>query len=525
MATADTQPASRLRRNLRVPLLLLWLLLLTTVCVAGLTFYALRGQRAEIEQARQASLLQLSTLLATKSDHALQSALREPLQLLRESRGSDLTPARMANILAKHPYIDAILILDREMRPVRSYPPLVGDYQQRLIGWVTERLQAETTAATESLAPMRTFVEAVQGAPAVFALLPLRAIDSGIGAATDADGGWILVQSDFDHLRSRFLMPMVRQFEREHGVAVRLLDPAAAADAGPAGVPLSPLVPGWTLVLDAAAAPGGVPPAPTTWAIFAAAGGVLLAVILISAVIAWDVRREYALVDLRDRFVANVSHELRTPLSLIRMYAETLYLKRIPDTDRQHEYLRRILQEAEHLSQMIGNVLDFSRLRQGLPVYSLKATRLDATVRSVFEQYLPEWQGRGAKMRLVLDEHVRPVAHDTGGVRQILLNLVDNAIKHGAAAAGIEVRLQGEDGWVHLSVADSGSGISESAQRQLRRSMQQGRMAEDARGSGLGLALVEQISKVHRGRFRFGRPPGRSGVEAVVSFPALGEAA
>jgi signal transduction histidine kinase len=525
MATADAQPASRLRRNLRVPLLLLWLLLLTTVCVAGLTFYALRGQRAEIEQARQATRQQLSTLLATRSDHALQTALREPLLLLRESRGSDLTPARMAEVLAKHPYVDAILILDREMRPVRSYPPLVGDYQQRLIGWVTERLQAETTAATEPLAPMRTFVEAVQGAPAVFALLPLRAVDSGIGAATDADGGWILVQSDFDHLRSRFVMPMVRQFEREHGVAVRLQDAASAADAGPAGVPLSPLVPGWTLALDAATTPRGVSPAPTTWAIFAAAGGVLLAVMLISAVIAWDVRREYALVDLRDRFVANVSHELRTPLSLIRMYVETLYLKRIPDTDRQHEYLRLILQEAERLSQMIGNVLDFSRLRQGLPVYRLKATRLDATVRSVFEQYLPEWQGRGARMRLVLDEHLRPVAHDAGGVRQILLNLVDNAIKHGAAAPGIEVRLQGEDGWVHLSVADSGAGISESAQRQLRRSMQQGRMAEDVRGSGLGLALVEQISKVHRGRFRFGRPPGRSGVEAVVSFPALGEAA
>jgi nitrogen-specific signal transduction histidine kinase len=55
--------------------------------------------------------------------------------------------------------------------------------------------------------------------------------------------------------------------------------------------------------------------------------------------------------------------------------------------------------------------------------------------------------------------------------------------------------------------------------------MQQGRMAEDARGSGLGLALVAQISKVHRGRFHFGRPPTHSGIEATVSFPALEEAA
>jgi len=518
------QPASRLRRNLRVPLLLPWLLLLTTFCVAGLTFHALRGQRAEIEQARLSSRVHLSSLLASRVDHALQTALREPLLLLRQTRGSDLTQARLADALATHPYVDEVLVLDREMRPVRSQPALLGGYQQRLIGWVTERLQAETTAETQSLSPMRTFVEAVEGAPAVFALLPIRAIEDGGGEASTADGGWILTQSNFGRLRSEIVMPVVRQFEREHGIAVRLLDPASAADVGQSGVPLSPLVPGWMLSVDTASV-GGESSALTTWPIFAAAGGVLLAVILISAIIAWDVRREYALVDLRNRFVANVSHELRTPLSLIRMYAETLYLNRIRDADREHEYLRMILLEAERLSHMIGNVLDFSRLRQGLPVYSLGQTRLDSTVRAVFEQYRPEWQSRGARLRLNMDENVQPVAHDPDAVRQIVLNLVDNAVKHGGTDSDIEVRLRSGDGWVHLTVSDSGAGISDSAQRQLRRSMQQGRMAEDARGSGLGLALVAQISKVHRANFRFERRQRQTGIEATVSFPAMQEAA
>jgi signal transduction histidine kinase len=421
--------------------------------------------------------------------------------------------------------VDEVLVLDREMRPVRSQPALLGDYQQRLIGWVTERLQAETTAVTQSLSPMRTFVEAVEGAPAVFALLPIRAIEDSTGGASTADGGWILMQSDFGRLRSEIVMPIVRQFEREHGIAVHLLDPASAADAGQSGVPLSPLVPGWMLSVDTASVAGGESSSLTTWAIFAAAGGVLVAVMLISAIIAWDVRREYALVDLRNRFVANVSHELRTPLSLIRMYAETLYLKRIRDAGRQHEYLRMILLEAERLSRMIGNVLDFSRLRQGLPVYSLDETRLDSTVRAVFEQYRPEWESRGARLRLNVDENVQPVAHDPGAVQQILLNLVDNAVKHGGTDSDIEVRLRSGEGRVHLTVSDSGAGISDSAQRQLRRSMQQGRMAEDARGSGLGLALVAQISKVHRANFRFERPQSHTGIAATVSFPAMQEAA
>jgi signal transduction histidine kinase len=283
-------------------------------------------------------------------------------------------------------------------------------------------------------------------------------------------------------------------------------------------VSLAPWLPGWTLVLSPIAHPSSAY-AERRWAIIAASAGAVLAVALIGIAIAWDIRREYALVELRDRFVANVSHELKTPLSLIRMYAETLYLRRLTDPDRQHQYHSMILHESEHLSRMIGDVLDFARLRQGLPLYRLTETDLLATVASVVHQYRPEWQVRGASIDAQLASELSPVAHDPRGIAQILLNLVDNAIKYGGAGKPVQIRLQGDQDWVDLQVIDAGPGLDPVARRQLRQSMQRGRIAEAAGGSGLGLALVEQIAGAHRAHFILAGADGATGLKAVVSFP------
>jgi signal transduction histidine kinase len=337
-------------------------------------------------------------------------------------------------------------------------------------------------------------------------------------AGSVADGGWVLVQADFGRLRQEVVDPIVRQFAKDHDVDVRLIDPSAANEVG---FPASAMVPGWTLAFESGGGPNGGPMPMTRNAIIAASGGLLFAVLLIGVAIAWDLRREYALVDLRNRFVANVSHELRTPLSLIRMYAETLYMRRIADPDRQQQYCRMILAEAERLSGMIGDVLDFSRLRQGLPTYKMDATELGTTVDSIVHQYLPEWQHRGARLQLSINDDLPPVAHDVGAIKQILLNLVNNAIEHGCGEDGILISVVDNVDSVRLSVSDSGAGITESEQREIQRSIRKGRVVEQARGSGLGLALVEQISRAHHARFGLARRRGKSGVEATVKFPVL----
>jgi signal transduction histidine kinase len=206
------------------------------------------------------------------------------------------------------------------------------------------------------------------------------------------------------------------------------------------------------------------------------------------------------------------------------MCAETLSMGRITDPDRRQQYLDRILAESERLSTMIGDILDFSRLRQGALTYRLAETAIGDTVDTVVRQYLPEWERRGARLELSIDERLPPVAHDAGAIRQVLLNLVDNAIEHGGDRQGICVRLTAKDGMVTLAVTDHGRGISEASKRELRRSMRRGQVAAAAAGSGLGLALVQQISNVHRARFVLGNPAEHGGVEATIAFPAISEA-
>jgi signal transduction histidine kinase len=247
--------------------------------------------------------------------------------------------------------------------------------------------------------------------------------------------------------------------------------------------------------------------------------GLALAVALVSVAIVGAVRREHALVELRNRFVANVSHELKTPLSLIRMYAETLYLGRLREPAKQQEYLRVLLGEAERLSRMIGDVLDFARLREGAAVYRLTETDLRASVCEALRSYLPEWTARGAQVREEITADIPAVAHDAHGVVQLLLNLVDNAIKYAGEEPRITIRLEADRDRAVLEVTDDGPGIDAATHTRLWRALQRGEAAPEAEGSGLGLALVKQIADAHHASFVLDSGVDGHGVRAQISFP------
>jgi signal transduction histidine kinase len=243
---------------------------------------------------------------------------------------------------------------------------------------------------------------------------------------------------------------------------------------------------------------------------------------LMAAFAVWrELRREHALVDLRNRFVANVSHELKTPLALIRMYAETLYLRRITDEERRHQYHRILLHEAERLSQMIDTVLDFSRLSQGVDLYQLTATDLRRTVTDVLDSYRWRTGDAGLRLEVQLEEAVPPVAHDRYGITQILRNLIDNAVKYAAAGGVVRVALRSSrQHGIELAVSDHGPGIPAADRERVRQPFQRGRDADPVSGSGLGLALVDQIAKSHHARLLLITPADGNGLEAIVRFPA-----
>lgn len=230
-------------------------------------------------------------------------------------------------------------------------------------------------------------------------------------------------------------------------------------------------------------------------------------------------RREHELGRLRTEFVSNVSHELRTPLAQIRMFAETLKLGRVrSDTERERS-VKIIDQEARRLTHLVENVLQFSRAEREVDRLSPEPTEMAPLVREVIEQFQPLAAARGAKVDLELEEGLEAVV-DRGAVQQILLNLLDNAVKYGPAGQTLRIGMLWDNGSVRLHVDDEGPGIpKEDRERIWQRFSRLERERENAvAGTGIGLSVVRDLAEQHEGRAWYEEAPG-GGSRFVIQLP------
>src|SRR5207249_2299704 len=129
-------------------------------------------------------------------------------------------------------------------------------------------------------------------------------------------------------------------------------------------------------------------------------------------------------------FVANVSHELKTPLALVRLFAETLELGRVPSEDKAQQYYRVINKESQRLTQLINNILDFSRIEAGRKEYRFAPTDVGRIVREVIEAYRFQIEQQGFALEGGIADDLPEVNADKEAIAQALLNLVNNAIKY-----------------------------------------------------------------------------------------------
>jgi hypothetical protein len=172
-----------------------------------------------------------------------------------------------------------------------------------------------------------------------------------------------------------------------------------------------------------------------------------------------NVARELALAKLKSDFVSNVSHELRTPLALIRLYAETLELGRLPNPGKRQEYYEIIRKESERLTSLINNILDFSRIESGKKEYSFRETDVADLVRGTLESYRFEIEQNGFEFEQKIDNDLPQVWVDREAIARSLLNLVNNAVKYSATEKYLGVNLYRHNGGVNLEVVDHGIGI------------------------------------------------------------------
>jgi signal transduction histidine kinase len=235
----------------------------------------------------------------------------------------------------------------------------------------------------------------------------------------------------------------------------------------------------------------------------------------------------WSLIDLsqrRIRFVSAVTHELRTPLTTLQLYLDMLANGLVRDEKQRGEYIQTLNAEANRLSRLVGNVLDFSRLENQRP--RLSYTRM--TVADLLAQIETVWQGRcnDADKDLVIEntsDKGATLYTDIALVQQILGNLLDNACKYsrGASDRRILLRARGEGRRLMFEVEDHGAGVPKRERRSIFRAFRRGRNAGVTGGGvGLGLALARRWARLLGGELTL-RPPTGEGACFRLMLPAM----
>jgi two-component system phosphate regulon sensor histidine kinase PhoR len=241
-------------------------------------------------------------------------------------------------------------------------------------------------------------------------------------------------------------------------------------------------------------------------------------IIAVGLGVVWlSMRAERRASQLKSDFIANVSHELKTPLSLIRMFGELLATGKYKGEAMGREYAGIINREAERLSHLIDNVLDFARLERGKASYHFAEGRLEEVVERALDVFRHRLEKEKLRLRTEIESNLPAVRMDEGAMTLVLLNLVDNAVKYAGDGGEVSVRLRRVPGAVALSIADRGSGIGRDEQRRIfeRFYRADNARARNVRGSGIGLALVKHIAEAHGGRVEVESAPGRGATFTV----------
>nr|WP_233243191.1 MULTISPECIES: HAMP domain-containing sensor histidine kinase [unclassified Caulobacter] len=229
-----------------------------------------------------------------------------------------------------------------------------------------------------------------------------------------------------------------------------------------------------------------------------------------------------ALAAGRARFLANMSHELRTPLNAIMGFSDIMRTRMFgPLTDRYGEYAELIHESGGHLLDLINDVLDMSKIEAER--FELSRGVFDAreAVQAAMRLLRVQADGAGVQLRGVLPPGDLEVDADRRALKQIVLNLISNALKFTPRGGQVTVTADGYDGVLEIVVADTGVGISPEDLERLGRPYEQaGGVDQRARGTGLGLSLVRAFAKLHGGEMHIESRLG-AGTSVSVRLPVL----
>jgi two-component system, NtrC family, sensor kinase len=225
----------------------------------------------------------------------------------------------------------------------------------------------------------------------------------------------------------------------------------------------------------------------------------------------------------KSEFLANMSHELRTPLNAVIGFSEVLLQRMFGElSDKQEEYLKDIYASGQHLLSLINDILDLSKIEAGRMELALADFDLPGAVENVLILMRERAARRGITLARTVDEGLGTIHADERKVKQVLLNLLSNALKFTPEGGRIDVRATLRDGMVEIAVTDTGIGIApEDHEAVFEEFRQVGTASHRVEGTGLGLALSRKFVALHGGRIWVESAVGR-GATFTFTLPLAG---
>lgn len=237
------------------------------------------------------------------------------------------------------------------------------------------------------------------------------------------------------------------------------------------------------------------------------------------------VRREANLSQLQSDFVSKVSHELRTPLTSIRLFTETLALRRA-DPEATKKCIDGLERETTRLQDLIDRLLDWGRMESGRRGFDVRATDVHSIVADALRAVEPLRERVSAGIEKSVPDKLPLVWAEHAAMVDALVNLLTNACKYGGSPAQIRLEVGTAGQRVRIAVQDQGPGIPIAEHKRIFQKFYRvdDRLSRSQEGSGLGLAIVHHVMKAHKGHVDVKSAPGH-GSTFTLSIPIVEDSA
>lgn len=215
-----------------------------------------------------------------------------------------------------------------------------------------------------------------------------------------------------------------------------------------------------------------------------------------------SLRRDMELLELKNRFLDSAAHTLKTPLARIRMLAEQLQLNWLKNEEQRTAQSGKIIAEADRMNDLIGNLLDLSRIEAGQKTYRFQPVSLPEIARQAWAEALPLLKENRFSCRAEIAEEMPLIAGDARALRMVIGNLIQNALSYSPDHKEIELKVYASNDEAVLEIADCGLGIAPEYYLAIFNKFfrVEGAETSASQGSGLGLFLVKHVVDAHGGR-------------------------